>query len=732
MLAVLSATNISFAAIIGQMLTAAQPKSVADIATILALVASTIGVVYRPWDQPDPYEHLWFERPQLKKCRNNARVKATRNIAQKLDELVSMRFCDELNRQDFMLMPFQNKKAVIFWGSQSGTSHGFAVRLERDLLLRYGLEATSADLSDFDPETISLIPESKLAIFIMSTFGEGDPSDNSADFLEYLQKQPKESLEHLQYAAFGLGNSNYQHYNRVIEVVTDSIDKMGAKSIMPLAKADDANGLTEDVFMEWKDRLLSVLEEKMDLEEHIPIYLPRLEIVEDESLDLIDLHLGDPPEKKLHSHQSAVLLLPITYSRELFKVKARNCVHMEFDLTKAASHHYKTGDYLAIWPQNPDDEVERLLSLLGMSDRRNVPVSIRSLDQGGNVHVPSTTTREALFKHYLEISAPVSRDTISSLLQFASSPNVRLFLGTLARNKAAYAEHASSHRMTLGRLLEYATSEYGEQDRATAGSWSNLPLSFVIETLNPLQPRLYSISSSSIISPRKPTITAIVTTTTLPRNPDVTIPGLTSNYINTISHRLNSTEWHPQPPLPDNQVRHNQLHAAIRKSNFRPPVFSVPLIMVGAGTGIAPFRAFVLERARLHSMGQQVGKTVLFFGCRSPDEDYLYQQELEDATASLPGAELVPAFSRVPTLSQTNGKGAYVQDVIRAKGAELGEMIESHGARVFVCGRAAMSREVCAAIRDVVGLHKGWDAERTAKWWEGWRKAGGLAEDVWG
>lgn len=255
-----------------------------------------------------------------------------------------------------------------------------------------------------------------------------------------------------------------------------------------------------------------------------------------------------------HSHQSPILLLPITHSRELFKGKARNCVHMEFDLTKASSHHYKTGDYLAIWPQNPDDEVERLLSLLGMSDRHDVPVSIRSLEQGGKVNVPSTTTRQALFKHYLEISAPVSRDTISSLLQFASSPNGRLFFRTLARNKAAYAEHASSHRVTLGRLLEYATSEYGEQDRATAGSWSNLPLSFVIETLSPLQPRLYSISSTSIISPRKPTITAIATTTTLHENPDVTIPGLTSNYINTISHRLNSTCRHSQRRNPQVQL----------------------------------------------------------------------------------------------------------------------------------------------------------------------------------
>ncbi|KJZ74270.1 hypothetical protein HIM_06276 [Hirsutella minnesotensis 3608] len=88
--------------------------------------------------------------------------RVTRNIAQRLAEL--------------------KKDIVLFWGSQSGTAESFAKRLARNLPQLFNLTAMSADLSDFDPEAIALIPSSKRAIFILATYGEGDRSDNAAQF----------------------------------------------------------------------------------------------------------------------------------------------------------------------------------------------------------------------------------------------------------------------------------------------------------------------------------------------------------------------------------------------------------------------------------------------------------------------------------------------------------------------------------------------------------------------
>ena len=76
----------------------------------------------------------------------------------------------------------QNKDVLIFFGSQSGTAEGLAHRLVRDCHRRFGLSAIAADLQEYDPDSIAAIPQSKLAIFIISTYGEGDPSDNATQF----------------------------------------------------------------------------------------------------------------------------------------------------------------------------------------------------------------------------------------------------------------------------------------------------------------------------------------------------------------------------------------------------------------------------------------------------------------------------------------------------------------------------------------------------------------------
>lgn len=151
--------------------------------------------------------------------------------------------------------------------------------------------------------------------------------------------------------------------------------------------------------------------------------------------------------------------------------------------------------------------------------------------------------------------------------------------------------------------------------------------------------------------------------------------------------------------------------------------------MIGAGTGIAPFRAFLLERARLQAMSRPVGRTILVFGCRDPKEDYIYREELEQAVANLPGAEIVTAFSRTQYPGKA-GRG-YVQDAVAARGQELSRMIAQQEARVYVCGRAAMSREVAAVLKDALKANANLGIENHAEWWTSWRRMGGFSEDVW-
>ncbi|KAK8200730.1 hypothetical protein M8818_006045 [Zalaria obscura] len=707
-MATTSAVRHSLPGMVDQVYHTAVPQTGTDVLAFTCILAVTLAWLLRgiAWDKQDPYYHLYFERPQLKDGATSVTQQESRNIALRLEET--------------------KKNVVVFWGSQSGTAEALAGRLARELHLRFGLETMTADLSDYDAETIALIPDSKFAIFLLSTYGEGDPSDNAQLFWKWITEHQSSRLESLRYAAFGLGNSNYKFYNKVIDTVVAALDSKGGKAMLPVGKADDAQGATEEDYMRWKECLFATLRTVTGLEEKPLLYEPTLEVVKDDSLDLIDLHDGTPV------HSSAPKALPVTRFDELFKASSRNCLHVELDLADIPEIRYKTGDHLAVWPMNPDQEVENLLSVLGLSDERATPIIIRSNDSSVKVKLPTPTTPAVLFRHYLEICAPPSRETIKGLAQFAPSPEARSLLMRISEDQASYASFTAKTLLTLGRLLMLASG--GEK-------WSALPLSWVVESLSPMQPRYYSISSSSLLSPRKITITALVAKTPLHDAPEETILGVTTSYMLALARSKGSSLAQPsdtslstptyqllsQPDLGQSV----SMYAHVRKSKFKLPITSsCPLIMIAAGTGIAPFRAFITERARLQAIGKPVGRMMLFFGCRSPEEDYIYQDELQNAQRQSLGDEtlqIVTAFSRVKGRQKL-----YVQDRVEEHGKDVAEMVAEQGANVYICGRASMAREVGSRFGKVLASFTNMSDADADALLSGMRRNGKWQEDVWG
>lgn len=512
------------------------------------------------------------------------KVKTTRNIAERLEELVSLSEIIQTTCPVLIRPPLQNKDAVVFWGSQSGTAEGFTNRLARELHQRLGLDALSADLSDFDSKTIALLPRSKIAIFILSTYGEGA-------FWDWLTKLSGGgsggALSSLRYAAFGLGNTQYRYYNRVMDVVDGALQKAGAERLLDVGRADDAAGATEEDFLAWKDDLFTFFVNGLGMQQHEVKYEPQLSVVQDDSLDLADLHLGEPP-RPADKGSSEVRPLRIRACRELFSNTPRNCLHLDLDLTEHPQVTYKTGDHLAVWAMNPDDEVERLLAVLGLAGRRDAPLLVQALESSVKVPVPSPTSIEAVLRHYLEICAPISRDAVKALGQFAPTDQAKTFLAALSEDRASFARFIADKHLNLGRLLEMAAKQ--GQSGSGNSTWSSLPLSFLIETLPKMQPRYYPVSSSSMISPRHPTITALVSATPVAASSTATsddttsapasIPGLATNYLLGLSHSL-SPETNPAPthpagltyPLagPGGALSGGRVYAHVRRSRFKLP-----------------------------------------------------------------------------------------------------------------------------------------------------------------
>ncbi|KIW33088.1 uncharacterized protein PV07_04583 [Cladophialophora immunda] len=695
-----------------------QPTSIADYVALVIAAVIVAGYLTRGtlWDKPDPYYHIYFERPQQRDGVASSQAQAQRNIAKKLSET--------------------DKRAVIFWGSQSGTAERFANYLAKEVQSRFGLGAISADLSDYDSDSIAQLSGGQLAIFILSTYGEGDPSDNANGFWDWINNGSPDALPDLQYAAFGLGNSNYKYYNRVVDVVVEALKKKGATLLLPVGKADDAERSTDEDFLSWKDDLFAMFRNRLGMEEQVVEYQPTIVVTEDDSLTPIDLHHGEPTHSrdnpKAAASCSPIRPLSITNPRELFQSSERNCVHMELDLAEHPEIHYKTGDHLAVWPTNPESEVEILLTVLRLQDRQDIPISLKSVDAATKLQIPTPTTIRALFYRYLEICAPVSRSTIQGLATFAPSPDARLRVLKLGQDKDSYLSYLRKNHLTLGRLLKLASPDE---------PWAKLPLSYLMEALPLMQPRYYSISSSSVLSPRRAAITALVASDYVPENQEQKINGVTSNYLLALSQSYPATaaaemqaekSVRPQYDLfgPTNLLQGTKLFAHVRKSKFKLPIqSSCPIIMVAAGTGIAPFRAFIAERAKLHAIGKPIGEMILFFGCRRPQEDFIYREELEQAQAAV-GRDvfkIITAFSRVQGQDKV-----YVQQRVREHGKQVVNLIEEKSASFYICGRASMAREVGFSLGETMKEIKGWSDSEVKSWGEGLKRTGKWKEDVWG
>jgi NADPH-ferrihemoprotein reductase len=588
-------------------------------------------------------------------------------------------------------------------------------------MARFGINALVADLSDYDAESISKIQQKHFAIFIVSTYGEGDPSDNTAGLWDWIKRvgEEKTGLEHLRYLAFGLGNSNYKYYNRVLDVVADALDAAGAITLMPRQRADDANGGTEEDFQAWKDGVFALFH-SMGYEQKTVTYEPTFDV----NLTSETAEPAKHTATSLHHQQSptnsAVVPLAVKSARELFTAGDRNCVHMELDLG-SQDIVYKTGDHVGIWPINPEDEVDRLLEVLGLQSLRHERLTITSKSSSVKPKIPSPSTLEVAFRNHLEICGPMARKTVLEIAQFAPTPEVKSQLLGIAHDRERYESFTASTHVTLARLLKFVSPN---------DSWSSLPLAFVIDALLPLQPRYYSISSSSVISPRRIAITALVVNKTILTEEQslATIHGLTSNYLLSTSKLNTSTPmptYHQPGELGD--VQGSKILAHVRKSKFKLPITaSTQLIMISAGTGFAPFRAFLQERAKLHAIGKPVGNMLLFFGCRNHD-DYIYHDELAKVQEQL-GDKL----DIVTALSRLHGeKKVYVQDRVAEKAEKVLAMLDA-GANMYICGKASMAREVDMKLEEAVMRKKDSSEVEVKAWADALKRRGKWRADVWG
>ncbi|KAK3180444.1 hypothetical protein K4F52_008172 [Lecanicillium sp. MT-2017a] len=648
---------------------------------------------------------------------NGAKAGRTRNFLEKMDE--------------------SGKNCIVFYGSQTGTAEDYASRLAKEGKSRYGLNTMVADLEEYDFENLDAVPNDKVVMFVLATYGEGEPTDNAVEFYEFLtgddvsfSESNEPALGNLNYVAFGLGNNTYEHYNSMVRNVDKVLSGLGAHRIGTAGEGDDGAGTMEEDFLAWKDPMWVALADKMGLEEREAVYEPTFAITdrEDVTPDSADVYLGEP--NKMHLQGTAKgpfnsqnpYIAPIAESRELFNAKDRNCIHVEVDVS-GSNLSYQTGDHIALWPTNPGEEVDRFLDVLGLTDRRDQVIGVKSLEPTAKVPFPTPTTYDAVARYHMEICAPVSRQMVSTLAAFSPTDAIKSEMTRLGNDKDYFHDKTGPHFYNIARFL--STISGGQK-------WTGIPFSAFIEGLTKLQPRYYSISSSSLVQPKKIAITAVVESQHLPGRKEP-FRGVATNYLFALKQKQNG-DPNPEPfglsyKLMGPRNKYDGIHAPVhvRHSNFKLPSDpGRPIIMIGPGTGVAPFRAFVQERAKQAQDGAEVGKTMLFFGCRKSTEDFLYESEWEEYKKILGDKfEIITAFSR------QSSKKVYVQHRLKERSAEVNELLQKK-AFFYVCGDAArMAREVNAVLAQIIAEGRGVSEAKGEEVVKSMRAANQYQEDVW-
>jgi len=508
----------------------------------------------------------------------------------------------------------------VLYGSNSGSCQSFADTLASEASL-YGYNASVYTLDS----VVGRLSIDQPVIIITASY-EGKPCENAKQFVTYLETKPELPIN---YAVFGAGHRDWvDTYQKIPAYIDQMIENVGGKRIIERG-VSDAAGDFFGAFENWKEHLFRTLQKDAGNSNVIS---------DDEKLSIEIVNR----KRNLGQMTDFGIVLKnniLVEANEIGPMKR----HLEIQLPKGQT--YRAGDYLAVLPTNPIEIISRILKRFNLSSDTHVKI-VSSTE----TFLPTNSPVSAfdILSGYVELSQPISRKQIEILSELCQNETEQINLRNLAQD--SYEKEILDKRVSVLDILELYPS-------------CNLPFGQYLRMLPALRIRQYSISSSSLWNSQAVTLTLDI----------INMPSLSGigQYYGVASNYLS------------NLKPSDTINCCVRTSNvqFHPPEdTTVPIVMIAAGTGIAPFRGFIQERAAQLVCGRDIGRTVLYYGCRTK-QDFLYSDELQK-WATLGAVELKIVFSR----EMIYGK-KYVQDLLWEDRKEI-EKLYRDGARFYTCGSA--------------------------------------------
>ncbi|SRR6266702_1420765 len=533
-------------------------------------------------------------------------------------------------------------KITVLYASQSGTAEGLARKVAKELKAK-GHIASLASLEGYTPAALA---EERYAIFIASTYGEGDAPDAVQPFYEKLCVEHFPRYQDLSYSVLALGDSHYEHF---CKFGIDLDNKLASLGAVRLHDRVDCDVDLDDAFAQWKRGLYSRLESigatrpvRKDSSASAATSLPN-------SGPTLPSSNGEGP---VYTRDNP-FLAPLVDKHPLTRdVSSKLTMHMGFSIADS-NLTYEAGDACGVIPQNEHQLVEDIITALKFSPQAPV-----QLPRTG-----TTSLIDALTNHL-----QITRLTRKMVGAYATIGNCQTLFGLLAPEQEANLEKYLWDRGLIDLIHDYPRVLHNPAD--------------LVAMLPKLSPRLYSISSSPHAHAGEIHATVAVVRY---RSHNRERGGVCSTLL---ADRTATGDRRPIYIQPNKRFR-------------LPAAADAPIVMIGPGTGIAPFRAFLHERRALAA----TGKNWLFFGERSATTDFLYRDELEPMLADGHLTRLDTAFSR------DQERKIYVQDRMIEQSAELWKWLQD-GASVYVCGDASrMAKDVDAALHTIIETQADVDCE---------------------
>ncbi|KAL4787174.1 cytochrome P450 [Aspergillus varians] len=542
---------------------------------------------------------------------------------------------------------------TILYGSNSGTCETLARRLAADASSK-GFQVTQFDGLD---SACSSLPTGQPVVIVTSSY-EGQPPDNAKRFVSWLEglDEKEAPLKDVSFALFGCGNKEWaQTFHRIPKLIDITLEKLGGTRLTDLGLADASSDEMFSTFETWADDALwprLVAQYGGETEHNSSAGQPAA----------VEVTVSNSRTQALRQDVGQAMVVE-THLLTGDGEKERRKKHIEIRLPEGVT--YSAGDYLAVLPINPPETVRRAMRHFKLSWDAQVKIAA----SGPTTALPTNGPVAAndILSTYVELSQPATRKDLRIMADASRDADTKTTLTAYANE--TYTKEILTKGVSVLDILE----RYPAID---------LPLGSFLLMLPSMRVRQYSISSSPRWNPNHATISiSVLDAPSRSREDGRRHLGVATSYL-------------------DSLRAGDILQVTIRKSStgFSMPSEpeKTPMICIAAGTGIAPFRGFLQERAILIKENKELAPALLFFGCRAPERDDLYRDQLEEWQQQ-GVVDVRWAYSRAADKSHGC---EHVNDRLWHDRQDVVDMWRK-GAKVFVCGSRGVADSVKGAIVEI-------------------------------